>query len=560
MDIDLYRLLDENVILLVFLLLGIGFLLGNIRIGGMRVGSTIGVLLAGLFFGHFGLHLAPMVGSFGFALFIFSVGLQAGPSFFSVLREDGRKYLALSVLVAVLGLGTAVLLSQLVGFEVGLGAGMLAGALTSTPSLAGVQDAFASGLGNLGDDGVTVEQAIQNVNIGYAITYIGGAIGMILFVRYFPALLGVNLRKEAKNLARERGLLGRRKPGGTRKDNALPIIRAYQISADSVGKSLGQRAADFGHVGSPLRVKRGDRFLDPDPDLMLEQGDLVSIVAGLRAHRELQERVGQEVLDETLLNYRITSKEIVVLNRNAVGRALKERHLIEKYGCFATGMTRAGIELPISGYLTLNKGDRLQVTGEETRLHKLADDLGYVEEEVEETDLVTFSFGIAFGALLGLVVVKLGGISIGLGTVGGLLLAGILIGFASSLNPTFGRVPQAARFLLLELGLMLFMAGIGLNAGGGLIEALSSVGPAIILCGLVVTLVPAFGGYFFGRKVLRLNPALLLGSVTGAMTSTPALNILTDRAKSAVPALGYAGTYTIANVLLTFAGTAIAML
>jgi putative transport protein len=120
--------------------------------------------------------------------------------------------------------------------------------------------------------------------------------------------------------------------------------------------------------------------------------------------------------------------------------------------------------------------------------------------------------------------------------------------------PTFGRVPAPARYILMELGLMMFMAAVGLNAGGGIVEALASSGPLIILSGAVVTLVPALVGYLFGRYALGLNPALLLGAITGAMTSTPALNVVTEAAKSTVPALGYAGTYTFANVLLTFAG------
>jgi len=121
-------------------------------------------------------------------------------------------------------------------------------------------------------------------------------------------------------------------------------------------------------------------------------------------------------------------------------------------------------------------------------------------------------------------------------------------------------VPRAARYLLRELGLMLFMAQVGLNAGGGILDSLASVGPTIVLMGLVITLVPAIVAYLIGRHWMKLNPALLLGSVTGAMTSTPALNVINEAARSPVPALGYAGTYTIANVLLTFAGTLIAAL
>ena len=200
------------------------------------------------------------------------------------------------------------------------------------------------------------------------------------------------------------------------------------------------------------------------------------------------------------------------------------------------------------------------MTGEESRLEDVAKKIGYVEDDIEETDLLTFSIGIVFGVLMGLVVLNVANISIGLGTAGGLLIMGIVLGYLSSLNPTFGRVPHAARYVLMEMGLMFFMAGIGINAGAGVVEAFAEVGPSMIGAGLAVTFASALIGYFFGTKVLKLNPALLLGSVTGAMTSTPALNILNEETKSAVPALGYSGTYTIANVLLTFAGTVMAMI
>jgi putative transport protein len=559
MTIDLYTLISENVILLLFLVLAIGFTVGKIRLAGVKAGSTIGVLIAGLVFGHFGFKIDPMIGSIGFSLFIFSVGLQAGPSFFSVLMRDGPKYLALAVVVAAAGLGTAVLLAQVMGFDPGLGAGMLAGALTSTPSLAGAQDAYLSGLGNLRDTTLSVEQAIQNVNVGYALTYLGGTAGVILFVTHFPRLMGIDIKKEANRLAKERGLLGKRKTG-SRSEDAFPIIRAYRVLPETAGKTLRQRAAEFGNTGNALRIRRGETFLDPAPELVLEENDVVSVVAPLSTHEAERSQLGEEVLDATLLNYQITTKEIVVLNDSIVGKQFQEQELISEFGCFANGITRSGIDLPISAFITLQRGDRVQVTGEESRLAELAEKVGYVEEEVEETDLLTVSIGVVIGVLVGLVVLKIGNISIGLGTAGGLLIMGIVLGYMSSLNPTFGRVPHAARYILMELGLMFFMAAIGINAGAGVVEAFAAVGPSMIACGLAVTFVSALGGYFFGTLVLKLNPALLLGSVTGAMTSTPALNILNEETKSAVPALGYSGTYTIANVLLTFAGTVMAML
>jgi putative transport protein len=250
----------------------------------------------------------------------------------------------------------------------------------------------------------------------------------------------------------------------------------------------------------------------------------------------------------------VTTREIIVSDPKVIGRTLKDKDMPNIYGCFATGLTRASIDLPIDSALPLQKGDRLEVVGERENLQRLAEAIGFVEQELEKTDLATFAFGMIAGTLLGLVTLALGNVSIGLGTAGGLLIIGIIIGHLGSVMPTFGRVPAPARFVLMELGLMLFMAAVGLNAGGGVVEALTSVGPIMIAIGILITLLPALVACVVGRRVLGMNPALLLGSITGAMTSTHALNVVTEAARSSVPALGYAGTYTFANVLLTFAG------
>ena len=554
MEIDILELLGANPILLVFTVLGIGYLVGNIRILGNALGPTVGVLLIGLVFGHFGLTIAPMVGTFGFALFIFSVGLQAGPSFFSAFLADGPRYLILSVVVAGTGVALIALFSQLAGLDAGYDAGLFAGALTSTPSLAGARDAFRAGLGNLGD--LTPAQAMQNVSVGYAITYLGGTLGTIALVRYIPKLAGIDLAKEAADLERERGLAI--KKTRRRKVDGPPVVRAYRVEKPTGGRTLGQRLKEEGIPAVPLRVKRGKDYLDSVQDLELEADDVVSVLASVGVQKQLQERLGAEVLESGLLDHEIVTSDLVVLNKDVIGNTLSEQQDIARYGCFLTAVMRSGIELPLRDGLMLNRGDRMTVTGEAARVKELAKRVGYIDKDIEETDLVTFSFGIAGGVLLGLITIKVSEISIGLGMAGGLLIMGILIGSASSVNPTFGRVPRAARYLLRELGLMLFMAQVGLSAGGGIIESLASVGFVIVLMGLAITLIPAIVAYVVGRRLLKMNAALLLGSVTGAMTSTPALGVVNDMAKSHVPALGYAGTYTIANVLLTFAGTVIA--
>lgn len=558
MEIEIYDLLHDNWLLLLFAVIGLGYLIGKIRVFGTAVDPTIGVLLTALVFGHFELSVSGEVGKFGFALFIFSIGIQAGPSFFSAFREDGPKYIALATVVSITGFVSAWSLARLFHFEKGFDAGLLAGALTSTPTLAGAQDAIHSGLAHI-PKGIDADKLYENIGVGYALTYLIGTILIIVIVRYAPRLLGLNLPAMARTYAQEKGLLHGQRWHETTADT-LPIIRAYRVAPDAVGKTLEQRRAELNQPGVALRLRRGNEIISAEPDLELQEGDVVSVIASLGAHQWAQKVLGAEVLDHELLNYRIDAHEIVVLSNYAVGKSLKELDLPRFHGCWANALTRTGIELPLTEEVVLLKGDRLHVVGEESRLRKLAEQIGYLEEEIEETDLVSFSFGIAAGILIGLIVIKAGGVAIGLGSAGGLLVMGILIGYLSYLKPTFGRVPSAARYLLKELGLMLLMASIGLNAGRGIVDGLSDVGFSIIVSAFAVAGIPLVVGYLLGRKVLKLNPALLLGSLTGAMTSTPALAAVTDAAKSAVPAIGYAGTYTFANIFLTFAGTYMMMI
>jgi len=553
MTIDLMSLLGQNAMLLLFTVIGVGYLLGNVKIAGIEGGPVVGVLLMGLLFGHLGFTAPEGASTFGFALFIFSVGIQAGPTFFSAFLADGPKYVALALIVAGVALALALGLSTLIGLDLGFGAGMLAGSLTSTPTLAGAQDAITSGLATV-PEGLTEETVLQNISVGYAITYLFGTLGMILAVRYFPKLIGVDLPEEAKRLAKERGLT-RKRTGGFADASSFPIIRAYRVSPEGVGMSMEQIRTRSKTMGAKLlKMRRGKKLMDITPDLVLEEGDTFSGIASIKVNQAMREDGFEEILDPELLSMQVTSEEIILTDSKSVGKTLDELDLPDRYGCYVTGLMRASIELPLDTPLPLQKGDRLQLIGEASNLKQLATDLGYIEKELEKTDLTTFAFGIIAGTMLGLVTIALGDLSIGLGSAGGLLIVGIIIGWLGSVMPTFGRVPGPARYVLMELGLMLFMAAVGLNAGGGIVEALASSGPVIILSGAVITLTPALIGYLAGRYLLKLNPALLLGALTGAMTSTPALNVVTEAARSSVPALGYAGTYTFANVLLTFAG------
>jgi putative transport protein len=464
MEIDFIKLFNENMVLMVFAIVSLGLLLGRVKIGKIELGSTTGVLLVGLMFGHLGFKTDPMMGTFGFTIFIFAVGLQAGPTFFSAFKTDGLKYFILSVVVALSGVGAVILIGQIIDFDFGMNAGVLAGSLTSTPTLIGAQDAIGV-MANF-PEGMTAEKALENLSVGYAITYIFGTIGLILFIRYIPVILRMDLPQEARKLAKEQGF-------GTKQELAegarnIPLIRAYRVPPKLVGKSIEELRAMEGKQIIPLRIRRKGGIIEAMNEVKLEEGDLLSVICSLEDHETRGPEIGEEVLDPELLSYDITTKEIVIINSDVAGKSLKDLGITVEHGCFVRALTRANIGLSIEGHIVVKKGDRMSVTGEAGRLYTLAERIGRIEAEETETDLLVFSLGILGGILGGMFMIKLGSVSIGMGSAGGLLLIGILLGYFRSMYPAFGGVPKAARNILMELGLVLFMAGVGLKAGGGM--------------------------------------------------------------------------------------------
>lgn len=559
MEVNLNELFQSSPVLVIFFVIAIGYMLGKRNVFGFELGASGGVLLVGLVFGHFGFKGHPLVGTIGFTLFIYSVGVQAGPRFFNVLREDGRKYILMALVVSGSAWIAIRVLASIFGLDNSLGAGVLAGALTSTPTLIGAQNAIEAGVANLAP-GVSATQAKQSIAVGYAITYTFGMVGVILTVKLLPKLLRIDLVKEAREFARERGY----KENDRRTVTGLPVVRGYQIEkgADVLEKTRRQLEAERKVDTGLLRIKRGDKIIELEPEDQLRVGDKIAILGPPELHAEIRERPGVKpgVLDTDLLESNISSADVIITKDYAVGRPVGELNAPTQYGCFVTKVQRSQIELPPRDDTVLLRGDVITVVGDLSRIEELAERIGEIERDVHETDLVTFAGGIVLGLLVGMISMKFGTISIGLGSAGGLLLVGIFVGYLRSLRPTFGRVPPAARYVLMEIGLLLFMVNVGLNAGGGIVDALAEVGPVVITCGIIMMLVPIVVGFLFGRYYLKLNPAILLGAISGAMTSTPALSAVQQASNSSMPALGYAGTYAFANVLLTVAGTVIMIL
>ncbi|MEN5016152.1 aspartate:alanine antiporter [Erwinia sp. Eh17-17] len=556
MNINVADLLSGNYILLLFVVLALGLCLGKLRLGSVQLGNSIGVLVVSLLLGqqHFSINTDAL--NLGFMLFIFCVGVEAGPNFFSIFFRDGKNYLMLAIVMVTSAMILALGMGKLFGWDIGLTAGMLAGAMTSTPVLVGAGDTLRQTLG----EGQSLSQAQDHLSLGYALTYLIGLVSLIFGARYLPKLQHQDLPTSAQQIARERGL----DPDSQRKVY-LPVIRAYRVGPELVAWSDGKNLRELGiyrQTGCYIeRIRRNGILANPDGDALLQQGDEISLVGYPDAHSRLDPsfRNGKEVFDRDLLDMRIVNEEIVVKNNNAVNKRLSQLKLTD-HGCFLNRVIRSQIEMPIDDSIILNKGDVLHISGEARRVKSVADRIGFISIHSQMTDLLAFCAFFIIGLMIGMINFQFSSFNFGIGNAAGLLFAGIMLGFLRANHPTFGYIPQGALTMVKEFGLMVFMAGVGLSAGSGITKGLGETGLLMLGAGLVVSLVPVVICFLFGAWVLKMNRALLFGAIMGARTCAPAMEIISDTARSNIPALGYAGTYAIANVLLTLAGTLIVII
>lgn len=543
--------LHDNQAIVFFLLLGMGYLIGNIRIGSFSLGSVAGVLFVGLIVGYFGFRMTAGAQMAGFALFIFSVGYQAGPGFVAVLKQDGLKYFTLSIVVASTGFTIAALWASALSLPPGMSAGLLAGGLTSSPTLAAAQDAVNSGAVRLAG-GWTKDQIIDNIAMGYTVTYIFGLVGLITTIKFLPKLLNIDMVKESEAFE------------STKQDNiSLPEnigLRTYRITDTKMNNmSLKELREQHWDKSSVVKVKRDGTFIPIDEN-GVKIGDIIQILGTNKYFTDKVSKIAEEITPEWKSIDLQETAQIIIENSNLVGLTLSEIGIHREFGLFLVEIRRQGEHIEHDETVRFELGDVLTVIGSIQQIEAMGESIGKVERAGVETDIITLSFAIVIGLIIGTLSVKVSGVSIGLGSAGGLLASGLFVGYRRSVKPTFGYIPEATRWFLMEFGLLLFMAGVGMRAGSGIIETLQQNGLMLIIAGMCVTIIPILVGYVVGHKILKISPALIFGAITGAMTSGAALSVVIKEAKSPVPALGYTGTYAFANVLLVVAGSLIMVL
>ncbi|MCM1111487.1 MAG: aspartate-alanine antiporter [Clostridium sp.] len=552
--------------LAVFLTIGLGFLLGRLKFKGFSLGTVTSVLIVGVLVGQMDIDVGGPLQMVSFMLFLFCIGYSVGPEFFSAMRGDGLKQVLFAVVVCAMILLTSWGVALWMGLDPGQAAGMMAGASTASPVVGAASDAV-SGL-NAPTDHIT--EMINAIPVCYAMTYVFGTIGAVWLLGYVgPTMMGGIDR--VRQLTREYELAHTSSVAGddpSQFDADRPVTyRAYKADGSWMDRprKVAEIEAEFVARCKRITVERIRHGADgaisdaTDSDIVAP-GDRI-VISGRREmvvgdHGWL----GVEVADIDLLSFPVESVDVTV-SRVSAGttlRALVDRPWMD--GVDILTVSRDGKSEAPRPEMTTAAGDIVKIIGRKKRVDDAAVRLGYPERRTNATDFVFVGFGVFLGGLLGVLAVHFGDVSVSLGTSGGALVAGLLLGWLRSKRPVYGSIPKASLWVFNNLGLNMYIAVVGITSGPSFVSSFEAVGPKIFLAGMIVTLVPMFLALVLSYKVFKFHPAIALGCCAGARKTTAGLGAVQERLGSTVPALGYTITYAISNTLLIILGILLVLL
>lgn len=561
------HILRDNPSLAVFLTLGIGFFIGQLKYKSFSLGTVTSVLLVGVLVGQFDI---PVPGPFKdvfFLLFLFSIGYSVGPQFFRALKGDGIKQVLFAVVVCGLCLLSVWGVALCMGYNIGEAVGLLAGSQTMSAVIGVGTDTINS----LGVSEAEKQQWISIIPVCYAVTYVFGTIGSA----YILANLGPWLLGGLKKVKAETAELEKKMNYGTANTDPnyikamRPVVfRAYKVTDSffATPRTIEEIDDYFRQKGKTIYVERlrsGDTVTDvaPGSDLKITLGDEI-VLSGRREFVVGDESwIGPEVFDSDLVDFMAEELEITVASKEFDSMTVDElRRQKFMYGVSIKSISRSGVNVPVLAQVKIGRGDVVTVVGLGREVDEVARRLGYADRRTTKTDLVFVGLGIFIGGLIGSLAIHIGEIPISLSVSGGALIAGLVLGWLRSKHPTFGRLPRSSVWLMDNLGLNMFIAVVGISSGPSFVTGLKEVGPVLFLMGVVATTLPLVLGMIIGHRIFKFPAAINLGCCAGSRTTTASLGAVQDAIGSSLPAMGYTVTYAIGNTLLILWGVVIVLL
>lgn len=545
----------------VFLSLAFGYYFGSFTYKGFGLGAVTATLIAAVIIGQLGISVSGPLKPTFFLMFLFAIGYAVGPQFVRGIASDGLPQALFAVVVAVFCLVTVYIGTRFAGYDVGSAAGLYAGSQTISASMGLATDA----INRLGLPAEETKKILDAMPVAYAVTYIFGTIGSAIILAILgPILLGINLEEACKRYEEAHG--GKKATGGPGTAWHQFDLRAFRVREG--GKAVGKTVSEAetlvpGQRVFILRIRRNNTIMEAASDVVIQSGDIVAVAGRREVLVNLIGGEAREVDDRELLAVPIDGVDVYVTSKEADGKTLTElASLPQTRGVFLRKITRGATatDIPILPNTEVQRGDILTIVGRTADVAAATKMLGHPDRVTDVADVAFIGGAIAAGALLGALVYKVGGVPLTLSTSGGTLIAGLFFGWLRSVRPTFGRIPSSTVWFMNSVGLNVFIAVVGISSGPGFVVGLQQLGFSLFLWGALVTTVPLILAMYVGKYLFRFDDAILLGCCAGARTTTAALGMINENAKSQIPGLGYTVTYAVGNTLLTLWGMVLVML
>ncbi len=520
-------LLKDNPLLLLFLVSSLGFLLGRVKIAGFSLGIAA-VLFVGLAFGSLDaeLKLPEIIQRLGLVLFVYTIGLSSGTGFFRSLGKRGLRDNALVLGVLILAVLVAGVLRRVLNLEPSLVAGVFAGAFTNTPALAGVLEAIK---------GTSAESLPV---LGYSVAYPMGVIAMLLCVGLLERFWRIDMKLESARVA-----------GFTA--NGLKSASVRVTNSDLIGLAIVKLAQSEGWNVLFARHQRGQVQSLVSPETTLEVGDVITLIGAETVVEKSSSRLGEVIpaaleLDRSYFDYR----RIFVSSHAVAGRTLLELQLPQRFGALITRVRRGDVEFLPNKDTVLELGDRVRVVCAPEQMKAISGFLGDSYQHLSEIDVLSFGLGIALGLLLGSLKIPLpNGGYFELGIAGGTLIVGLLFGWKERFLGVLWQIPYSANLTLRQIGIVLFLAGVGTRSGFAFGQTVfSSLGITLFLLGTFLTCFVAVTLLFVAHKILRVPFPIAIGMLAGLQTQPAVLAFATERSGNDLPNQGYATVYPMAMI------------
>ncbi len=529
-----------HTILIYSLVISVGVFFGKIKISGISLGIAF-VLFTGIAASHFGFtanhEVVDFIKDFGLILFVFSIGLQVGPGFFSSFKRGGLTLNLLALCVVFLGGLTVVILHFASGMSMPMLVGIMSGAVTNTPGLGAAQQTLVQ---------VSGGGEIPPIGLGYAVAYPFGVLGIILTMLLMRKLLKINVNEELNLYNKVQ-----------HPEEQVPERISIQVTNRKVfGETIHEIISTINHSFVISRILHKGDLIPAGSDSVLHENDIVLVVAQKGAIPAIIAQIGMvSDIDLSVKSGKLISRRLLVTNRDVFGKRLGSLNLRVKYNINITRVYRSGIEIVASPELRLQMGDKLTVVGDEGSIEKVIKEIGNSIRRLDEPNIIPIFIGILLGVLLGSIPFHIPGVAnpIKLGLAGGPLIVALLLSKYGYKFQLVSYTTPSANLMLREIGIVLFLASVGLASGEKFIPSLMSGDGFIwIGYGAIITIVPLLGIGLFARLVLKLNYLELCGLLAGSMTDPPALAFANSIAQSEAPVVAYATIYPLVMFLRIF--------